>query len=346
MILRAYGFAIALAVGLSLAAFLTADMYNLPLRDPDSLAGPTFVRLPAILAAAFVVDVLPRAVRRAWSTGSIGRELRAVVHERWPLRQVQLVLVGFGSWYVTYVAFRDLKSFVPFVREGINDDALDSFDRVLLLGHDPAQLLHQLLGTGFAAYVLSVVYLAWIVLVPLSLAVAIVWSRDVLRGSWYVTAVAIDWALGLATMYALPTLGPFYTNSAHFDRLPRTWVTSLQETMIAERADAIVNPVATAAVQNIAAFASLHVAILTTACIVAQRSGLRTSLRWTLWAFLAVTTVATVYLGWHFVADVLAGLALGSVAAWLGAVVTGNAHQVGAADRTPADEPVAVRSAS
>jgi len=31
---------------------------------------------------------------------------------------VRLVMVGFGNWYVTYVAFRNPKSFVPFVRNG------------------------------------------------------------------------------------------------------------------------------------------------------------------------------------------------------------------------------------
>ncbi|MBA2738955.1 MAG: hypothetical protein M3386_04340 [Actinomycetota bacterium] len=43
---------------------------------------------------------------------------RNVIRQPWPLRQVRLVMVGFGNWYVTYVAFRNPKSFVPFVRNG------------------------------------------------------------------------------------------------------------------------------------------------------------------------------------------------------------------------------------
>ncbi len=72
-------------------------------------------------------------------------------------------------------------------------------------------------------------------------------------------------------------------------------------------------PAHTNTVQNIAAFASLHVAIATTACLVAQRAGLHRAFVWALRAFLVITMVATVYFGWHYVSDVIAGLLLGFV---------------------------------
>ena len=34
--------------------------------------------------------------------------------------------------------------------------------------------------------------------------------------------------------------------------------------------------------------------------------------------FLGITMIATVYFGWHYVSDVLAGLLLGFVGAWVG----------------------------
>ena len=39
---------------------------------------------------------------------------------------------------------------------------------------------------------------------------------------------------------------------------------------------------------------------------------------WGLRAFLGITMVATVYFGWHYVSDVIAGLLLGFVGAWVG----------------------------
>ena len=49
------------------------------------------------------------------------------------------------------------------------DRQLADVDRALFLGHDPAALLHGLLGTGVATHVLSTVYAAFIVFLPLSL---------------------------------------------------------------------------------------------------------------------------------------------------------------------------------
>jgi membrane-associated phospholipid phosphatase len=78
-------------------------------------------------------------------------------------------------------------------------------------------------------------------------------------------------------------------------------------------------------VQTIAAFASLHVGITVTACLVAHWAGLAARIRWLLWGFLALTVLSTVYLGWHYLFDAVGGVVLGAAAAMLGAVVTGNA---------------------
>ncbi len=87
--------------------------------------------------------------------------------------------------------------------------------------------------------------------------------------------------------------------------------------MWTERLEVLADPANTHTVQNIAAFASLHVAIATTACIVAHRAGLHRALVQALRVFLAITMVATVYFGWHYVSDVIAGLLVGMVAAWV-----------------------------
>ena len=49
-------------------------------------------------------------------------------------------------------------------------------------------------------------------------------------------------------------------------------------------------------------------------------------IRWAVWAYLPITVIATLYFGWHFIADDVAGAAIGFVAVWLGAKVTG--HQL------------------
>jgi hypothetical protein len=322
-----FGFAIAVAVGLTAAAILVSVAYDLPFRDPDGVAGPTYVRLPIILALAFVTDVLPRAISRAHRGGSlkgVGSQFVTVTKERWTLEHIRFALLGLGSWYLTYVAFRNLKSFVPWVHKGLYDSALANIDRAMFFGHNPAEVLHSLLGTGIAAHVMSVVYIAWIAMVPATLAAALVWSRSVSGGSWLVTAVGVDWVLGAATYFLVPTVGPIYADPDMFSNLPHTDVTSLQATMYAERAEVLQDPFATHAVQTIAAFASLHVGITVTVCVIAHLLGLNRFIRWSLWFFLFLTVLATVYLGWHYFADTIGGAFLGVAGAWIGALGTGN----------------------
>ena len=177
---------------------------------------------------------------------------------------------------------------------------------------------------GFAAEVFSFVYVAWIVFVPFSLVVALVWSRDRTGGAWYVTAVAVDWVLGVATYFLVPTLGPVYAQSQDFVALPHTYVTTLQDAMIQDRYTVLYDPFATHAVQTIAAFASLHVGIMVTVCLMAELLHMKRWIRVAMWVFLAVTVVATVYLGWHYFVDAVGGAVLGAAGVWIAALGTGN----------------------
>jgi hypothetical protein len=301
-----------------------AITYHLPLRDPDGVAVPTYIRFPAILGLAFLTDVLPRALWRGRSLTTLPGTLIAVVRERWPWEHIRFALVGLGAWYLTYAAFRNLKSFVPFVNRDLWDSTLDHFDRILWLGHDPAEVLHHLFGVGLAADFFSLVYVAWIVLVPVSIVFALALSRNRAAGEWYVTAVAVDWVLGVATYFAVPTLGPVYAAPADFAGLPHTYVSTLQESMIADRVEVVANPFGTHAVQTIAAFASLHVGIMVTVCLMTGLLMLKRWVRVVMWVFLALTVLATVYLGWHYFVDTLGGAVLGALGVWIAALGTGN----------------------
>src|SRR3712207_2649266 len=158
-----FRFAVMVAVGMLLATLVVAWVYDLPVREPDSVAGPTWLRLPLILLAAFLLDVLPRATARAWRRRGLQHlpgTVREVVRDRWGLPHLTFALVGLGAWYVTYASFRNLKSFVPFVNLHLWDDTLEDIDRVLFLGHNPVAATHALFGTGLAAEFFSFLYIA------------------------------------------------------------------------------------------------------------------------------------------------------------------------------------------
>jgi hypothetical protein len=314
-----------MALLLIVANLAVAWIWDLPVRDPDGVVVPTYVRLPVIVLLAFLVDVVPRAVWAAWGhPGSLPSALVGVARRRWDRAHVVFMLSGLGAWYVCYATFRNLKSYVPFVNHHIWDATLARVDRLLWFGHDPATVLHAVFGTGLAAHFFSAVYIAWIGLIPVTLAIALVWTRNRVKGAWYVTAIAFDWVLGVAVYYLVPTLGPIYTAPDNFAALAHTDVTTIEQQLLDERIAVLADPWATQAVQTIAAFASLHVGMMMTICLIAELVHVRRSWRTLAWVFFSLTVLATVYLGWHFFVDTLGGMALGAAGVWLGAMATGN----------------------
>ena len=320
-----------LAVASAGSAVVAAAALDLPLRDPDNAAGPMYVRLPAVVALLMAIDVLPRALARRRAGLRFAQATRDVVLERWSRPRLKLVVVGLVSFYLTYVGYRNLKAFLPFAREGTADEALLALDASLGLGSAPATALHALLGTGIAAHVLSTVYVAFIAFVPVSLGVALVWSRRLRSGYLYVTVLCLNWMLGALSYYLLPSLGPVFAQPQLFADLPATHVTQLQEMLVSDRRIVLGDPQASGPGHGIAGFASLHVSIVFSAALVAHRLGLAPLVRRGLWLFLVLTILATVYFGWHYIVDDVAGLLIGALAVWLGAQATG--HQPAAASR-------------
>ncbi len=170
---------------------------------------------------------------------------------------------------------------------------------------------------------LSVIYLLYIPFVPLSLAVALVFSANLPGGMFYATAAAINWPIGALSYIALPSLGPVYYMPEGFHALPVTGVSELQETLLDKRVEFLADPSVTGNAQSIAAFASLHVSVILTAVLAAYLLGFGRRTRLGLWVLLWSSVLATVYLGWHYVIDDVAGVAIALLALWLASKLTG-----------------------
>ena len=304
--LRVYALAVVLAVGSAIAAVSVASAYDLPLRDPDGIAGPAYIRLPGVVLLFVLADVLPRVVRRRG-------EFLTILRERYSPARLALVVVGLASFYVTYVAYRNLKSALPFARPRLYDAELTAIDRAIGFGNDPGELLHALLGTGFTAYFLSGVYLFFLAFVPLSLGAALVWGRSARLGSWYVTALCLNWLLGTASYFLVPSLGPIFWLPEVYADLPDTGVAALQESLQSSRIRVLADPDRADAMAGIAGFASLHTSIVFTAALMAHWLRMTWVVRWAMWLFLLLTIVATAYFGWHYLLDDVAGLVIGAL---------------------------------
>ena len=312
------------AVVTLVAALLATRAAGVPLRDPDGVAGRRFVWVVCLVVALVGLDVVVRAARRSGTLTPSRAAMRSVRRERWSWHRGVAVGSALVSFYVSYLAYRNLKSVVPLLRPGdLFDRQLADFERGLFGGNDPAALLHSLLGTGVQTQVLSIVYVFFILFVPLSLAAAVVFSPNLPGGLFYATAASLNWPLGAASYLLLPALGPIYAEPAGFAHLPASDASALQGLLLDERLEFLRDPVASGAAQSIAAFASVHVSMIFTAAVAAHLLGMARRLRIALWVLLAVTTAATIYLGWHYVIDDLVGVIIGLAALALARALTG-----------------------
>jgi membrane-associated phospholipid phosphatase len=314
-----------LGVAMIVVMVVVSAAYDLPVRDADGILGGRIVLLLATIGIFLAIDVVPRAGRRCdWQRGRLGAAIAQVTRERWSRRRLAIVLLGIVAFYMTYFAYRNLKSFLPLITPQDLDMNLLRLEQDALGGTHPPEILHTLLGTGISAHVLSFFYLFFLAFLPISLGASLIASINPLPGLWWVLTLGINWTLGTLSYYLVPSMGPVFVARDLFANLPETGVSRLQDALLVERAQVLADPTATNAVQSIAGFASLHASIVFSAALIAHLLGLARGLRIALWTFLGLTLLATVYFGWHYVLDDIAGFAIGGFAVWISALLTGN----------------------
>lgn len=297
-------------VGIALAVSLHI---GIPIRDPEgALLGRRMIG-PVLLMGLFAyLDSLRRAWRlqRGGTPGRLFVLSLQVFVDRWWWKRLVLAVVGFLSFAFTYLAYRNLKSFVSLVDYRTYDQQLLAIDRWMAFGADPANVLHDLLGTGISAHVLSWLYLIYIPLVAVSVSAALAFVERLREAYVFVATYMWCWILGTASYYAIPTLGPFASKERIFADLAPTNVTRLQGALVDHRLELHADNVGDIVVGGIAGFASLHVGVVV-AVVVLMRYYRQRALYWAAIAFLVPTILATIYFGWHFIVDDFAGLFIG-----------------------------------
>ncbi|MEO7351538.1 MAG: phosphatase PAP2 family protein [Marmoricola sp.] len=312
---REYGWLVRVWILVTLFAVVTAAWsfrVGIPVRDPH---GAVFGSRIAISLGLFtglaLVDASVRAGHSGWAVGRVVGVLR----KRWPARRLALAMSGLLAYHLVYLCYHNLKSWDVFNQ--VRDDMLLRWDRWLFLGHSPAVLLHDLLGQHVAAYVLMVVYESFPALMSVSFVAALVFVNRIRDGYVFIASALWVWILGVGSYYLIPSLGPFNSAPREFTGLPHTMIQDTQARYMSQRAHLLGHRHASDAFAQVSAFASLHVGVVALIVLMARYYHLRrTTIALTV--FLIGTILATVYLGWHFAVDDLAGLAIALLAVTLG----------------------------
>ncbi len=339
---RAYTTLVGTAMVMGGLAVLVSVTYDKPLLDPEgSFLGPSWIRLPLLLTGALLLDLLPRTM---WLSrgrpGAVWPLVRERMRTHWTRDRLVLVVLGIVCFYVTYVSYRNLKSYLPFVRpdpmrsdgevQALSyDRELHVLDRVMFFGQDPSDVLHTVFGTTLTAHVLSQIYLMFLPLVPLAVTAWLVWSRNHSFGYWFVTSQCIAWSLGTLSYYLLPTLGPGIAYWPEYTELTHTPTTDLMNSIVNARTQLLYDEGVKGLVNSVAGFASLHVAITLLVALMVQYTLRSTTLKWIFWINFGLTIIATIYFGWHYVADDIAGVAIAVVAFYLGGIASGQKFDKG-----------------
>ena len=305
---------LALVVAFAVVTYLRSRQVDVPLRDPHGkLFSAKILSTLETLLVFVAVDIVVRWLRGRAGGATLWRTART----RWTPYRIGMIALALVSYQVVYLCYRNLKSWDVFRTP--QDDLLLRWDRWLFFDHSPAVLLHDLLGRDFAARFLTDWYEAFSTLVTLALVGALAFTPTVRSAYVFVVSAMWAWIIGVGSYYLIPSLGPFHAAPAEFAGLTPTSIQTTQATYVEQRAHLLAHPEVHGAFAQISAFASLHCALTMLIFLMARYYGLRV-LSWAAAVFLAGTLLATVYLGWHFAVDDIAGIAIAWAAVQLGKI--------------------------
>jgi hypothetical protein len=307
---------LALVAVFAIIALARSRQVDVPFRDPSGkLFAHKILSTAQTLLLFVAVDVVVRWLR-ARRDGS--RSLWQTARRRWTPYRIGMIALAVVTYQVVYLCYRNLKSWDAFRTP--HDTMLLRWDRWLFLGHSPAVLLHDLLGEDVAARLLTDLYESFSALVTVAFVAALAFTPTVRSAYVFVVAAMWAWILGVGSYYLIPSLGPFHAAPGEFAGLTQTSIQSTQSAYVEQRDYLLAHPQAHDAFAQISAFASLHCALTCLVFLMARFYGLRL-LSWVAGLFLAGTILATVYLGWHFAVDDVAGVLIAWISVRLGTLI-------------------------
>ncbi|MEX0319281.1 MAG: phosphatase PAP2 family protein [Ruegeria sp.] len=266
-----------------------------------------------------------------WLMSDLRSILRDVTH---PVDGI-LCFMLIALMSASYAFFKDL---IPVVNPFQWDTYFAALDRSLHGGADVWTLLWPLFGSPTATSAINVAYHAWFALIYLAVFAAAFDRRDPERGTVFLVAFALTWAVGgslLATLFS--SVGPVYyeafgfgdTYAGQMERLKQlneispVWALELQQKLLEGYQSQ-------SGMRGISAMPSMHVA--TSAVVALFGFSYSKALGWLLTAFTGVILIGSVHLGWHYAVDGYLSIGLAALFWWVAKILT---RRFGATENYP-----------
>jgi membrane-associated phospholipid phosphatase len=284
--------------------------------------------LPSVLFSHYVVVYLV-AGPMILLTAELASEAAGMMKNR-PARRAVPVAIGFIREYytpaniarglivylvfgLTLVAYLNVKPLIPLINPRLYDGALWRTDR-LISGPGLVWLITEL-HNGPLTRVLDAVYFQMFNLVGLTVAALYRSPRLTWR---FASAMPLAFALSVPVSILAPSLGPAFVKPEMFSFLDGSTSSDVMANLWSRyqsfKSDPAHTPIVIA--NGIVAMPSLHITMVFLSVVFLQKVAPR--LKWILWGFLGLFFLSTVYLGWHYIADGIAGIALGWVVLLIG----------------------------
>ena len=236
-----------------------------------------------------------------WLAGKKWLKLSGIADNPFTRENILTILRVIAALFLGFYAYSHLKVLAPVINSNNYDPLLERIDSLIFFGQSPTLWLLKIKSTIWMT-VMSLSYQSFYVAFPLSFAAAFL-AKNKKEMRELVTGILLIYFFGIIFYYLVPALGPLFYTQELFNHIPNRWQPILWNAHLAIKADP--QGFAGGPFFGVAAFPSLHAAHMLFLFVMAQK---RHKLLFTIyvpWTILLL--ISTIYLGWHYVTDLIAG---------------------------------------
>jgi membrane-associated phospholipid phosphatase len=223
---------------------------------------------------------------------------------------VEYLLSGFIVYCLVYgalISYTNMKPAIPILNHTLHDELLFRWDGYLMNLLSFGGIISILKQPMITLFFDTVYFQMWTLT-----SITLVWSfRDPLIFWRFSAAWCVAFILSIPISILFPSLGPAFHKPELFTHLGNTSsidvMKGLWEHYLSFTKDPATTPIISG--NGIVAMPSLHIALVYMSIIVLSKYF--PAFKLLLWGFLIIFVIATVYLGWHYVSDGVAGILLG-----------------------------------